>query len=47
VELSRHPKYELARKSYTNKTHCDKVIEQLLKFIKSSKLNKNLDNYVN
>lgn len=44
VELYRFPKYELFRKPFLS--NCEKIIEDLMKFMKQSKLNKNLDNYV-
>jgi CCR4-NOT transcription complex subunit 1 len=46
IELSRHPKYELFKKPYIVNNQYEKIIDDIVKFIKSSKLNKSLDNYI-
>jgi CCR4-NOT transcription complex subunit 1 len=43
IELYRFPKYELFKKPFIK--NFEKTIEDLMKFIKSSKLNKNLRNF--
>jgi hypothetical protein len=47
IELSKNPKYELMKKAYVMESNRDKIIDEIFKFTRHFKLNKNLDNYVN